>query len=449
MKKILFIMMAFFSLSAMAQVETPDTINLDDLDFNPEVTQHPMETYEYIDTCTTRYAVVHDWIGRCGIYDLEEKKNITELEYRELYFARFMDLEDGSKVLVFGAKKGTKQGIVSVEPSGSVMAIMMDDNDMFYTLDDCKTIDSDITKKARKILLKNLKDKDNEGATYGQVLVMDSQTGHIKVWVALEKSLDGKSFEEARLRKNQCSAMPMKMIVASMAMSDAKLTWNDSIDTGWGVDSIGGIMIKDHNWRRGGYGVVSYKDGFKYHSDLAMAHALYSASNVRFEHIWKNCTNSPRELDAMAIASIYNVVALNGSAIIEPSVNTDSVHVVDMEKENADVVAIQFTHEIMKATLQDGGIGSKWTTKKVDLSGDYSVHRNCHPTLYDENAADWEKFYSEEGLRTYSQVVFAGYFPSDNPRYTICVTMDTKNPIFSGRNISKTVNELSEYLNKH
>ena len=448
MKKVIFMMMALFSLCAIAQVETPDTIDIEELDLKPAVTQHSMEAYEYIDTCTTRYAVVHDWLGRCGIYDLEENKNITELEYRELYFARMMNLEDGSKATVFGAKKGAKNGIVSVGPDGDVMSVNMDDKDLFYSLDDCKTIDANITKMARKLLMKELTSKANENAMHGQVLVMDTQSGHIKAWVALEKSFDGK-YVDAPLRKNQCSAMPTKIIVASMAMPDAKLTWEDSVDTKNGVDSIGGIMIKDHNWTQGGNGIVSYKEGFKHHSDIAMARVVYAASSQRFTRLWNSFTNLPREIDAMTIAALYNVVALNGVKLIEPSVNTDSVQVVDLGTEHADVDNVRMTHDILKMMLQDGGTGSDWTTKKVDLSGDYSVHRNCCPTLYDDNVADLEKYHSEEGLKTYDQIIFAGYFPSDNPRYTICVTMETKDTTSDGENISETVNKLSEYLNKH
>jgi len=59
-----------------------DTIDEESLNEKKPVTQHKWSKYEYVDTCTTRYAVVHDWNGRCGIYDLEKKENITELEYK-------------------------------------------------------------------------------------------------------------------------------------------------------------------------------------------------------------------------------------------------------------------------------------------------------------------------------------------------------------------------------
>ena len=40
-------------------------------------------------------------------------------------------------------------------------------------------------------------------------------------------------------------------------------------------------------------------------------------------------------------------------------------------------------------------------------------------------------------------------FPSDNPRYTICVSMDKTGMPIAGKLISNTVNKLAEYLNKH
>ena len=40
-------------------------------------------------------------------------------------------------------------------------------------------------------------------------------------------------------------------------------------------------------------------------------------------------------------------------------------------------------------------------------------------------------------------------FPSDTPRYTICVSMDKTGMPIAGKLISNTVNKLAEYLNKH
>ena len=158
-----------------------DTIDAESLTQKVPVTQHKWSKYEYVDTCTTRYAVVHDWNGRCGIYDIEKKDSITELEYRTLYFSRMMDLDDGSQATVFYGYKGPREGVVSVAPSGDAITIMMLDKDETYSLESCRTIDKKITKLSRDLQKKDMKEF---GGHYGQVLVMETQTGNIKAYVS-------------------------------------------------------------------------------------------------------------------------------------------------------------------------------------------------------------------------------------------------------------------------
>ena len=448
MKQILTIIMVMFCVTASAQkTVVTDTIDAESLADRKSVTQHKWSKYEYVDTCTTRYAVVHDWNGRCGIYDLEKKENITELEYRNLYFSWMMDLDDGSQATVFYGYKGHREGIVSVAPSGDVLAITMPDKEQMYTLDSCRTIDKKITKLSRKLLKKDMKEY---GGHYGQVFVMESQTGNIKAWVALEDEYHNGKITDASLLKHQLCSDPMKALIATIGLVDSNTSWNDSVDTKCGIDSIGDMLIKDHNWHRGGYGKVSFLDGFKWHSNIAMIRAMEKRNPASLRHEWWRVADCPREMDALEIAQIYNVAALNGKTIIEASVNTDSIKVYTPETASSlDMEIIRMFREYLYATLNDGGICSRWTSKKVHISGDYVVHRNCRPTLYDDNAEQMEQYYSEEGLETYNQVIFTGYFPSDNPKYTICVTMDKTGMPIAGKYISNTVNKLAEYLNKH
>lgn len=408
------------------------------------VTQHDWSRYVWVDTCTARYAVVHDSNGRCGIYNLEKHENITELEYRQLNFLRIMNLEGGKNATVFYGKKGVREGVVAVDPDDKVMELIQEDNEMFYSLDSCTTIDERIEDFARKLLKKKLEAKDNEGATYGQILVMDTKTAQIKAWVSMEDDFGNGTFENARLQKKQCSMLPLKIIMATMAISDANLSLDDSVDTKFGTDSIGGLCIREHDMGVQ-HGRLTYKDAIKLHSDIAMAKAMYASYRFHFQRMWER-NYMPREMDAMTIAALYNAVA-NGGAVFVPSVNSSSVR-LDHEDDFPNAKQIKMAQDILRSTLQDGGIGSQWTTRKVDLSGDYTTYRNCPPTLYDDNAGDLDKYYSEKGMQNYSQVIFAGYLPSDSPKYTICVTMDSQNNEISGKNISSIVNELAEYLNK-
>lgn len=433
MKNFALLISLLLSLSAIAQNQ------------KVSITQHKWATYEHIDTCTARYAVVYDWNGRCGIYDLKKKENITELEYRTLRFSRMMELEDGSQATLFYGFQGHRKGIVSVGPDNDVMSMHMLDDDMAYKLDSCHTIDKSIMKLSRKLLEKDM--KEYEGL-YGQVLVLESQTGNVKAWVALEDELHDGNLTDAPLFKHQLCTDPQKAFYATMCLVDSNTSWSDSVDTKCGTDTIDGLIVRDHNWHRGGYGKITYLEGFKQHSNIALVRALEKAnSNLRYR--WWTISDNPREMDALSVATLYNAAALNGEKLVLPSVNTDSI--INETPDNlaqSDIKLIHMMKEYLKAILQNG-VGSRFITKEVDMSGEFIVHRNCRPTLYDDNLKDVEKYYSDEGLQTYNQVIFTGYFPSDNPRYTICVTMDKEAMPTSGRQICNTVNKLAEYLNKH
>lgn len=424
-----------------------ETIDVESLNEKKPVTQHKWTKYEYVDTCTTRYAVVHDWNGRCGIYDLEKKENITELEYRALRFSKMMNLDDGSQATVFYGYKGHREGIVSVDPNGEVITITRPDKELIYSLESCRTIDKKISNMSRELLKKDMK---KYGGHYGQVLVMETQTGNIKAWVALEDEYRNGNITDAPLYKHQLCSDPQKLLWSTMALVESNTSLSDSVDTKCGADSIGDAFIKDHIWPLHGFGKITYLDGFKVHSNIAMARALEKTARGSVKHEWWRVADCPREMDALEVAMLYNLVALDGKKAIAPSVNTDSIRIVPTDGyAERDIHVLQMMRQCLKATLQDGGIGSKWTTKKVDISGDYVSHNNCRPTLYDDNLKDFDQYHFEGGIKTYNQVIFTGYFPSDKPRYTICVSMDRDESPAVGLFISNTVNKLAEYLNKH
>lgn len=444
MKQILTLIMVMFCVTASAQkTVVADTIDAESLINHKPITQHKWTAYEYVDTCTARYAVVHDWTGRCGLYDLVTNRNLTELEYRKLYLHQKAQDDNGTSSPMFFAYKGRTKGMVTVTDESEVIEATTLDEDLTYSLDSCKTIDKRLMRKCRDILKKNLKDTDS--ATHAEVLVLDTKSGHIKAWVALEKQ-NGRILD-SDLRKNHVSYLPFKYVSSCVALADANLIQDDIVDTGYGIDSVGGLQIKDQSWMHGGFGRVRFKEAFIKHSDIAMAKAISAVMPIGFKNIWFQMNNSPRETDVMQIASFYNIIA-NGGIVIIPSVNSDSVHIEITEDAFPTSRQVDICRKVLKATLQEDGIGSSWTTKKVDIAGSYAVHRNCQPTLYDDNADEIDRWY-REGFHNYDQVTFNGYLPSNDPRYTISVVMDKKGNPCSGRAVSYTVNKLAEYLNKH
>ncbi|MDO4800997.1 MAG: hypothetical protein Q4A15_02405, partial [Prevotellaceae bacterium] len=376
------------------------------------VTQHDWSIYEGVDTCTARYAVVHDWYGRCGIYNLEKHENITELEYRQLKFSGIKNLEDGNQATVFYGKKGVREGVVAVGPDDNVMELTLEDEDMFYSLDSCTSIDKRIDKFARKLLKNELESKDNKGAMYGQILVMDTKTAQIKAWVAMADEYGNGKFEETRLRKYQCSTMPIKIIQSIKFLVDANLTLEDCVDIKQGLDTIGGLVIKDNNWKHGKSGRVTYREAFKQHSSIAMSKAWYATDSIASRRFWHGHAEVPRGIDAMYLAAAYNVIATG--VLIDPSVNSNSVTLNQEEEIGLEEKHISMIREILKEASQEEGVVTK---KHVDLVGDYSTHYHCIPTLYDDNVGSFDKYHNDDDFQTYDQNIFVGYLPSVNPRY--------------------------------
>ena len=305
------------------------------VDYKKTVTQHKWKKYEYVDTCTTRYAVVHDWNGRCGIYDLKKKLNITELEYRKLSLSKVVKADDGDDIAVFEGLKGHSKMMITLRPSGHSTKTCLPDHDMMYSLDSCRTIDGELSDVCR-----NLLKSDMEGAEgiYGQVLVMESKTGNIKAWIALEDAIQNGHYANAALLKKQLCSDPMKSLVAVHYMVENNISWSDSVDTKCGIDSVGDLKVMDYSWTRGGYGKVSYLDGFKIHSNFAMAHAISKSQPFSMKHEWDFIANSPREHDALEIANIYNVIGLIGEDVVPyASVNTDSIKMLSMTEEASEI----------------------------------------------------------------------------------------------------------------
>lgn len=177
-----------------------------------------------------------------------------------------------------------------------------------------------------------------------------------------------------------------------------------------------------------------------------MASAMNSANPIGLMHDWFEVADNPRHTDAMQIAAMYNVIGLDGKSIAMPSVNTDSVVIIPVDECPDDEMAtIRMLRIYTRTAMQNGDKGSRQT----NIAGDFFVNENCRPTLYDDNVGNLEKYYSKEGLKTYNQVIFAGFFPLDNPQYTICVTMDNEGSSLSEWSIKNTVNSLAEYLSKH
>ena len=135
------------------------------------------------------------------------------------------------------------------------------------------TIDVGMQDIAEKALVDKLKEIN---ATVGVAILMEVQTGEIKAIVNMTKCADGVYRE---IRNNAVSDMmepgsTFKTASIMVALEDGKITPDQTIDTGNGVYNMHGARMKDHNWHRGGYGVITTTQTLMYSSNIGVSRLI-------------------------------------------------------------------------------------------------------------------------------------------------------------------------------
>ena len=155
----------------------------------------------------------------------------------------------------------------------------------------------------------------------------------------------------------------MRTISLHNALETGKVHLSDTIDTEEGVAIINGDTIKDHNWLRGGYGKITLKQGLACNSSIAIAKATQMAGVEVVDSL----------VTPLEMLKLFNSIIKN-----------DSVK------------------SALRYYITDG-LGQQASSDKVEVAG-FSGRR----------------IISEEEYA----VEFIGYFPADEPKYSIIVSMN-------------------------
>lgn len=154
------------------------------------------------------------------------------------------------------------------------------------------TIDSTLQVKVTSILESKLEEFD---AQSGQVIVMNVQTGQIKVLVGLEIE-DSAGYQ---VMDGFCIPQPtglFKTISLLAMLESGKLHLSDKVNTGNGILIIGQDTLFDHNYNRGGYGEITVLQGFTNESDITTALCLQNVfpdDKDYYEQLYKMPINKP------------------------------------------------------------------------------------------------------------------------------------------------------------
>ncbi|MEF9986134.1 MAG: penicillin-binding protein [Bacteroidales bacterium] len=344
------------------------------------------------------------------------------------------------------------------------------------------TIDIGIQEEAESALREQLAKGNNvEGAT---AIVMEVKTGAIKAIANMKKNLDG-TYDESYNYAIGDATEPgsvFKLVTLVSLLEDGYVTLETPIDAGNGKWSYGGHTYSDVT--HGGYGLVNVKKAFEKSSNVAFAKLaveyygnnekkyvdrvqsmkLGERFNLDIQGEARSAIYAPGDamwsrssLSSMAIGyatlltplhtlTFYNAIANNGK-MMKP-------YFIDNYQQNGEIVK-QFPPQEISGTIcskstakaaqealrgvVEEGTGRSLNNKYYMISGKTGTARMSYGGKYG---------YEKDGYRRY-QASFAGFFPSNNPKYTAVVILysgDTRGNFYGGSQAGPVFKQIADYI---
>ena len=281
----------------------------------------------------------------------------------------------------------------------------------------------------------------------GQAIVMDVETGEILALSGLERNFEGK-FHPCKNFAYQQELGSLMKTASLLALFERGIDSTYVVHTGegiWGVDDS--WVLRDHNWRRGGYG------------DMNLARAMEVSSNIGIGvPVWKfykgheqdffddlnkmsfgqpdfidgidglkpTAYDSPkdsdwvnkyviwsaigynREIAPIQMLTFYNAIANDGK-MVKPTLKTGEIEIINPQiasKDNIKKVQVILEHVVSQ------GLGMRAGSPMVLVAGKTGTSQVGE---YD---------FGEEPFVTEYQLAFCGYFPADKPKYSMIVSIN-------------------------
>lgn len=135
------------------------------------------------------------------------------------------------------------------------------------------TIDVSMQDLAERSVINELKEINGN---VGVAIVMEVATGDVKAIVNMEKCVDG-NYREIKNHAVSDLLEPgsvFKTASILVALDDGVVDTTCMVETGGGVWPMYGRQMKDHNWRRGGYGTISLPRTLEVSSNIGVSRII-------------------------------------------------------------------------------------------------------------------------------------------------------------------------------
>ena len=340
------------------------------------------------------------------------------------------------------------------------------------------TIDVGMQDIAEKALLDQLKEI---GGNVGVAILMEVKTGEVKAIVNMTKGNDGVYRE---VKNNAVSDMmepgsTFKTASIMVALEDGYITPDQLVDTKNGVYMMHGRPMKDHNWTRGGYGVIDITKVLMVSSNIGVSRVIdenYEHQPEKYvEGLYKLGIATPLNLDIPGAAhkpyirkptkenwyktalpwmsigyetqvppmntlAFYNAIANNGvmvkpkfvKAIVKDGKVIEEIPTEVLNPAIASPKTIEQIQMILEKVVSEG-LGKPAGSKQFHVSGKTGTAQ------VSKGSGGYKT-----GRMQYL-VSFCGYFPSEAPKYSCIVAIQKSGlPASGGLMAGSVFSEIAE-----
>lgn len=381
------------------------------------------------------------------------------------------------------------RGVNGKKHREKVRSLWMDRTDVepINGLDIISTIDVGMQDAAEKILVRKLQEVNGE---VGVVVLMEVATGDVKAIANMTRLGSPGNYYYAEVKNNAITDLwepgsTFKTASMMVALEDGVVTRKDWVDVGNGVYMMHGRPMKDHNWRKGGYGrAISVDECLMFSSNVGISRIIdehyFQHPEKYVDGLYREGVGVPFKLPfkgqgfpkvrrpkpdgsnwsktALAWMSIgyevqippiytvtfYNAIA-NGGKMVKPrfvrEIQKDGVTLkefpVEVVKEHiCSERTLKDVHEILERVVNDPtGLGKKAGCKQFKVCGKTGTAQ-----VADEHG-------SYHGSPARYMVSFCGFYPSEAPKYSCIVCIKKKGlPASGGGQCGPVFSELAQYV---
>ena len=293
-----------------------------------------------------------------------------------------------------------------------------------------------------------LQDKLKEiNGLQGQVIIMNVQTGEILAMVGRERDYEGEFQPCKNFAYQQEQGSLMKTVSLLVALETGKVTLDDVVDTKDGVWIIDDDRtLRDHNWRRGGYGMMTLERALEVSSNIGISKTIWNLfkgheqdyfnkldsmnygqpdSIVGIENLSPTSYHTPKDSDwinkdiiwssigynrkmaAIQMLTFYNAIANNGK-MVKPTLQSGITKVINEQiasRKNIESIQQALEHVVSQ------GLGKLAGSKRIKVAGKTGT-------------THVEEYYEGDNTVSEYHLAFCGYYPADKPKYSMIVSMN-------------------------